>query len=231
MSETGFFKDMFALPQPDNEAEATPKEGTTDDTAIAIPDVTCKEFEALLDFFYYRFVLPHRIHACLSPGYPRESTKEETRSIDQWVSLLSISTRFQLDRIRRRAISEIEAHHPQLHAVDRVVLAVKHSVDPWLIPAYCDICERAEPLMDQEAEKLGAVTTARLARTRELLRKSGRPFPLLMDSADSKKASRKHTESIVAQVLAPSKIVQGLFSGTQASSNTTISTPPVPFRF
>jgi len=221
---------MFALPQPDNEAGTTPKEGTTDDTAITIPEVTCKEFESLLDFFYYRFVLPYRVHIWLSPRYLRESTKEETRSIDQWVSLLSISTRFQLDRIRRRAISEIEAHHPQLHAVDRVVLAVKHSVDPWLIPAYCDICERTEPLTDQEAEKLGAVATARLARTRELLRKSGRPFPLLMDSADSKKASRKHTESIVAQVLAPSKIVQGLFS-TQTSSNTTISTPPVPFRF
>ena len=111
-----------------------------------------------------------------------------------------------------------------------MVLSIKHSIDPWLIPAYCDICERTEPLTDQEAEKLGAVTTARLARARELLRKSGRPFPLLMDSVDSKKASRKHTESIVAQVLAPFKIVQGLFS-TQASPSTTISTPPVPFRF
>ena len=111
-----------------------------------------------------------------------------------------------------------------------MVLAVKHSVDPWLVPAYCDICERTEPLTDQEAEKLGAVTTARLARARELLRKSGRPFPLLMDSADSKKASRKHTESIVTQVLAPSKIVQGLLT-TQASSNFTFSAPPVTFKF
>jgi len=199
-TEAGFFKDMFALPQPDNEEETSPKEGTTDDVPITIPDVTCKEFEALLDFFYYR-----------------ESSKEETRSLDQWVSLLSISTRFQLDRIRRRAISEIEGHHPQPTPVDKVVLAVKHSVDPWLIPAYCDICERAEPLTDQEAEKLGAVTTARLARARELLRKSGRPPPVPMDSADSKKASRKNTESIVTQVLAPSKIVQGLLTQTNSS--------------
>ncbi|KAF9642120.1 hypothetical protein BDM02DRAFT_3106039 [Thelephora ganbajun] len=213
LSEAGFFKDMFALPQYVNGGEAKSKEGTTDDTPIVIPHVTCKEFEALLDFFYYRF-----------------SSKEETRSLDQWVSLLSISTRFQLDRIRRRAISEIEGHHPQLHAVDKVVLSVKHSVDPWLIPAYCDICDRTEPLTDQEAEKLGAVTTARLARARELLRKSGRPFPFPVDSVDSKKASRKHTESIVAQILAPSKIVQGLFS-TQINSNATISTPSVAFMF
>ena len=214
---------MFALPQPSNEAEASPEEGTTDDTAITIPHVTCKEFEALLDFFYYRFVLSHHVYTGLSPLHLRESTKEETRSIDQWVSLLSISSRFQLDRIRRRAISEIESHHPQLHAVDKVVLAVKQSVDPWLNPAYCDICERTEPLTDQEAEKLGAVTTARLARARELLRRSGRPFPLLLDTVDSRKASRKHTESIIAQVLTPSKIVQGLLS-TQTSSNAAIST-------
>ena len=97
-----------------------------------------------------------------------------------------------------------------------MVLGVKHSVDSWLVPAYSDICERTDPLTDQEAEKLGAITTARLARARELLRKSGRPLPLLVDSVDSKKASRKHTESIVAQILAPSKIVQGFF-GTQTN--------------
>ena len=111
-----------------------------------------------------------------------------------------------------------------------MVLGVKHSVDPWLVPAYCDICERTEPLTDLEAEKLGAVTTARLARARELLRKSGRPFPLLMDTADSKKASRKHTESIVSQVLAPTKIVQGLFS-TQTNPVAATSSGPVTFRF
>ena len=52
---------MFALPQPGGKAEANPKEGTTDDTAIPIPDVTCKEFEALLDFFYYRSVLSYHV--------------------------------------------------------------------------------------------------------------------------------------------------------------------------
>ena len=52
---------MFALPQPADQVEEKPQEGTTDDTAITIPDVTCKEFEALLDFFYYRFVLLYHI--------------------------------------------------------------------------------------------------------------------------------------------------------------------------
>ena len=61
VSEAGFFRDIFVLPQPGGKAEANPKEGTTDDTAIPIPDVTCKEFEALLDFFYYRFVLSYRV--------------------------------------------------------------------------------------------------------------------------------------------------------------------------
>ena len=103
-------------------------------------------------------------------------------------------------------------------------------MDPWLIPAYCDLCERVEPLTDQEAEKLGVVTTARLARARELLRKpSGRPLILVVDSADSKKPSRKYTELIIAQVFASSKIVRGQF--TRTGSNATTSTTAVPFRF
>lgn len=61
LSEAGFFKDMFALPPPVDEGEEKPKEGTTDETAINIPDVTIKEFEALLDFFYYRSVLSYHV--------------------------------------------------------------------------------------------------------------------------------------------------------------------------
>ena len=66
VSEAGFFKDMFALPQPANEEEGLgSKEGTTDDTAISIPEVTCKESEALPNFFYYWFVPPHHAHVQL----------------------------------------------------------------------------------------------------------------------------------------------------------------------
>jgi hypothetical protein len=54
--------------------------------------------------------------------------------------------------------------------VDKVILAEKYSVTEWLRPAYCSICEREEPLTDLEALKLGAVTTARLARARETIR-------------------------------------------------------------
>ena len=105
-----------------------------------------------------------------------------------------------------------------------MVLAVKHSVEPWLIPAYCDVCERAEPLTDQEAEKLGAVTTARLARGREVLRKPGRAFPVLVDSPETKKAARKYTESIITQLLAPSRVGQGL-SGSAAPASPVTVTP------
>jgi hypothetical protein len=57
---------MFALPPPIDDGGQKPKEGTTDETAITVPDVTCKEFEALLDFFYYRSVLSYRVHALSS---------------------------------------------------------------------------------------------------------------------------------------------------------------------
>ena len=119
MSEAGFFKDMFALPQPVDEGDEKTKEGTTDDTAITIPDVTCKEFEALLDFFYYRLVLPYHVRTLPSLWKLRKGSKDEARSLDQWVSLLSISTRFQLDRIRRLSEKSIGKNHALLLVVRR----------------------------------------------------------------------------------------------------------------
>ena len=57
---------MFALPQHIDEGEEKPEGGKTDDTTITIPDITCKEFEALLDFFYHRFALSYHVRACSS---------------------------------------------------------------------------------------------------------------------------------------------------------------------
>ena len=46
-------------------------------------------------------------------------------------------------------------------------LAEKYAIPAWLRPAYVELCARAHPLEDGEAEVLGLQTTARLARARE----------------------------------------------------------------
>jgi len=149
----GFFQDMFSLPQPSE--ESNPVEGTTDDTAIYLPDVTCSEFDALLDFFYRR-----------------QNVQNESPTLEHWTALLSISTRFQYDEIRTQAIKEIDAHgESSMTPVDKIVLAEKYSVTEWLSPSYYKVCQRRESLTDLDALRLGAVTTARLARAREDVRR------------------------------------------------------------
>ena len=95
---------------------------------------------------------------------------EIPRSIQYWIHLLAISTRFEFTRIRQRAISEIDAG--QMDPVDKIVLARDHDVPHWLSACYEALCQREEALDVPEAEKLGAKTTALVARARETLRES-----------------------------------------------------------
>lgn len=91
-----------------------------------------------------------------------------TKSREEWTLLLSISTRFKMEKVRNRAIREIG--HFELDAVDKIVLAVNHDVPAWLKPAYVVLCQREEPIREEEAEKLGLSVMVKLARARESVR-------------------------------------------------------------
>lgn len=88
---------------------------------------------------------------------------------ENWISLLSFATRFLCDKIRKRAIREIEEGHSKLDPVERVVLAVTHNIPQWLVPAYQELCQRQETLTEEEGEKLGLSTVIKLMRARETL--------------------------------------------------------------
>jgi hypothetical protein len=92
-------------------------------------------------------------------------------SLDEWISLLSISTRFNFDKVRQRAIREIdssERYRGQLSPVDKIVLAKKFGVPSWLDPCYEALRDRPSGLNDEEAENLGAKTTNHIWKMREL---------------------------------------------------------------
>jgi len=97
---------------------------------------------------------------------------ETTPSLLAWTSLLSISTRFDMQRVRSRAIMEIDTFYPAIDPVDKVVLAVKHNVPKWLPLAYAALCQRADPIEIEEGQKLGLETTVLLAKARERVRNS-----------------------------------------------------------
>lgn len=89
-------------------------------------------------------------------------------ALDDWIALLSISTRYIFDRIRDMSIQEISTKG--LDPIRKVTLAEKYNIPLWLSPAFVDLCKRPEPLTLREAEQLGMKTVVRLAKAREIVR-------------------------------------------------------------
>lgn len=101
-------------------------------------------------------------------------TNDSPRPLEAWTSLLSISTRFEMARVRSRAIKEINDFRPPIDPVDQVILAVKHNVPDWLPTAYAALSRRKEPIRHDEGERLGMKTTTSLAEARESIREKHR---------------------------------------------------------
>ncbi|CCM04331.1 uncharacterized protein FIBRA_06502 [Fibroporia radiculosa] len=147
------FRDMFLCAPGEKK-----REGLTEETAIFLPGVTTHEIESLLSFLYHGM-------------YKMEV------SLDNWVALLSISSRYLFKEIRPLAIQAIAAHNPPLDPVERIVLAVKHDIPSWLQPAYIALGLRGDPLSDAEGEKLGLRATLLIARARETMLRRQVPAP------------------------------------------------------
>jgi hypothetical protein len=95
------------------------------------------------------------------------------------INLLSISTRFDFEQIRQRAISGLDLLDP----IEKIVLAVKYDIPQWFAPAYAALCQRPNPLEEWEARKIGWTKTVLVARAREAVRESyrdGRRSPPLL---------------------------------------------------
>ena len=110
--------------------------------------------------------------------------------LQRQIDLLSISTRFDFDRVREAAITCIRYGLSRrqvgpwgtwsgdgdsqwlagVSPVDRICLAEKYDIPEWLCPSYEDLCQRVAPLEVHEAERIGVRTATLLARAREAVR-------------------------------------------------------------
>lgn len=88
-------------------------------------------------------------------------------SIQYWIDLLSISTKYELDLIIPIAIKGIDAFRPEIDPVEKYVLAIQHTVKQWEAPSFDALCQRPDPLTVEEAEKLGVVVATGVFRERE----------------------------------------------------------------
>jgi hypothetical protein len=106
------------------------------------------------------------IHRCMNFFVSSMHTDSGLSSLAQWIHLLSISTAFDIPRVRKRAIHELTTNYT-IDPVQKIVLADKFGIDEWKKLSYEELVQRELKIQDDEAEILGAKTTARINRARE----------------------------------------------------------------
>ena len=128
---------------------------------------------------------------CECSQSPASEKLHPEAELQRQIDLLSISTRFDFDRVREAAIKCIryglsrrqDWFTPDIWSVsgdsqwlagvspvDRICLAEKYDIPEWLCPSYEDLCQRVAPLEVHEAERIGVRTATLLARAREAVR-------------------------------------------------------------
>ena len=83
------------------------------------------------------------------------------RSVDEWISILRISHRWEFSSIHALALRNLK---PVASPVDKIVCARTLGAEEWLVGAYTALCTRVEPLTLDEGLRLGS---AALPRDRE----------------------------------------------------------------
>ncbi|KAI0784839.1 hypothetical protein C8Q75DRAFT_777799 [Abortiporus biennis] len=180
IQESEFFNDLFSLPSGEKKSE----EGTTDETAIFLPDVTSRQMELLLEHFY-------------------TSTRRDKKvwTIEDLKDLLSISSRFLFKDLRTTVIEQIDTVQPaeSIPPIDKIMLARKYDVPHWIIPTYASLCTRDESISTVEATRLGIDLTMKLCRVRE---KVG-PSNNCNSCRAQRNPNKSHVEKLVRQALSP----------------------------
>jgi len=106
--------------------------------------------------------------AFLSILYPQNYNTLEGRTFEQWSAILDLSTRWGFTNIRDLAIRCIKPPNP----LDRLLLARKHAVEAWTLPALLELCERPEPLSLEEARLMDFEDVVLVGSVRQTVRSS-----------------------------------------------------------
>lgn len=98
-------------------------------------------------------------------GCGRNHKHIDTLTIDEWTSVLRLSTMWEITGVRELAITRLTAL--PVDPVEKVVLARECHVEEWLVPALSHFVQRALPLGKREVDELGIDTVLKLAEIRE----------------------------------------------------------------
>ncbi|VDB95552.1 unnamed protein product [Peniophora sp. CBMAI 1063] len=124
--------------------------GTHDDEPIFLADVSVSEFRLLLRMI------------CFDPDHIATFD-----TLDEWTSILRLSTRWSLGSIRAATISGAKSLVNKLPIVEKILLAERCNVQEWLEEGYEALIGREAMITSEERDMLGWETYGRLMELRE----------------------------------------------------------------
>ncbi|KAK0454498.1 hypothetical protein EV421DRAFT_420827 [Armillaria borealis] len=135
------FRAMFTLPQ----ADADAVEGNTDDKPIRLYGVDKIDFEQLLNFMY-----------------PLDIPPALTRPLEEWISILKLSTMWVMTEIRNSAISHIMERHHEVEVVERITLGRSLEVPALVRSGLVTLVNQDGGVTEQQAKLLSWETALRI---------------------------------------------------------------------
>ncbi|KAG9085624.1 hypothetical protein FRC06_003530 [Ceratobasidium sp. 370] len=139
-SET--FSDMFKTAKEDTE------EGSSAEKPIVLEGVAASDFECLLTVLYATHF----------------STHQPAPEASLIIPAFRLANKWNFKDLRSYLLPLAEK---ELNDVDKIVFAREFDIKAWLAPAHTKLCQRAEPITTDEAEKLGIHSLLLISRLRE----------------------------------------------------------------
>ncbi|TFK74667.1 hypothetical protein BDN72DRAFT_833194 [Pluteus cervinus] len=143
--ESEFFRTTFQLPQESGRA----LDGDSDEQPFRLDDVKKADFKALLGIMY-----PKNFQSL-----PIAFT------VDQWTSVLKLSTMWEFDKIRNLSIERLKAQLSD--PIQKLVLARRYEIESWKLPAIRKLVERRDPITLREGMAIGIEAALKIASIRE----------------------------------------------------------------
>ncbi|KAL1739654.1 hypothetical protein HDZ31DRAFT_7079, partial [Schizophyllum fasciatum] len=103
----------------------------------------------------------------LSLIYPSSLGKCDIATPEEWTSVLRLADKWSFADLKVFALEGLESASP----VDRIIVARESDLPDWLLPAYRDLCFTPEPLVLEDAERLGFPAFVALNQNKEKSRR------------------------------------------------------------
>jgi len=162
--ESEIFSDMFQLPTPTVDGHAL--DGSSDDQPLRLDGIKKSDFLQLLRVMFPSWVIyVHLITVSTLIHVPRDSQQPESLTLEEWTSVLKLSTMWQFHKIRAAAIKNMEGFSMDL--VDKILIARRFDISTWLVPTLNALVQREKPIDLSEGNRLGIEWVLKVAEVRE----------------------------------------------------------------